>query len=111
MLAATVGVLHTSRTHPVRVLRQLLLLLLSSLAAAFDKLVVPDPRNFQAQYNGQAPLPASLDHLNPPLPVVPDDLSVANIPLRAMMPLLNAPVPQPTPLLRGGRRDDDSDGT
>ena len=45
----------------------------------------PDPRNFNAQANGQQQFPASFDHSYPPLPEIPSDLSIARLPAKAVL--------------------------
>jgi hypothetical protein len=47
--------------------------------------IFPDPRNFQAQSNGDQPMLASFDHTYPPLPILPDELTIARAPEKAFL--------------------------
>ncbi len=54
-------------------------------AAHGSRPIFPDPRNFQAQSNGDQSMLASFDHTYPPLPILPDELTIARAPEKAML--------------------------
>lgn len=64
----------------------LVLALLASTAVGLSDDTVgrprfPDPRNFAAQSNSLPPLASSFEHMYAPLPQIPDDFTIARVPV------------------------------